>query len=67
MTALAEATKGVEDKETEQQRLLSFVVRNPDAIEAEAMLNAMRPELALLKRKRDQLQEDLDKARQQRS
>jgi hypothetical protein len=63
IAALADANKAIENKEAEQQRLLGFIMRTPDASEAELLLNAMRPELANMKRERDELQRELDKAR----
>lgn len=63
IAALAEANKAIENKVAEQQRLLGFVMRSPDASEAEAMLNAIRPELAAMKADRDKLQRQLDQAR----
>lgn len=63
VAALAEANKAIENKEAEQQRLLGFIMRSPDASEAEALLNSIRPELATMKKERDELQRELDKAR----
>lgn len=63
VAALAEADKAIENKQAEQQRLLGFVMRNPDAAEAEALLNAMRPELATMHKERDKMRGELEKAR----
>jgi len=63
LAALADANKAIENKEAEQHRLLGFVMRSPDATEAEALLNSMRPELLAMKKQRDELQRELDKAR----
>lgn len=63
ITALAEINKAIENKEAEQTRLLGFVMRNPDASEAEEMLNTMRPELASIKAQRDKLEDNLQRAR----
>ena len=63
IAALAEANKAIENKEAEQQRLLGFVMRNPDAGEAEVMLNTIRPELAAMKLERDRLQRQWGQAR----
>jgi DNA invertase Pin-like site-specific DNA recombinase len=63
VAALAEANKAIDNKEAEQQRLLGFIMRSPDASEAEALLNEMRPQVAAMKRERDELRRQLDRAR----
>jgi hypothetical protein len=63
LAALADVDKAIENRKAEQQRLLQFIMRNPDASEAEPMLNALRQELAVLQQQKDELQRQLDVAR----
>lgn len=60
---VAELKKQVENMQAEQQRLLGFVMRNPDATEAEEMLNQMRPELNAKKAEFEKCEQELNRAK----